>query len=157
MHQKHSLFTSVLMSPCMKTILSTRGLKLTASIDFYQRTDNIFSSSFSTEDNWPLSRIHPSLTHRYLHNPQHNPLLLPSSLSYLILLLTLLPFLHRLPFTPILLLLSLPFLNRLPQPLQQLFSLLNHHLLYAVYLPLLTSVQRHCSIFSLLIPSYDIT
>ena len=42
MHQTQSLLTSIMMSPCMKEILERRGLNMTDSISFYQRTVNIF-------------------------------------------------------------------------------------------------------------------
>ena len=41
MHNTQSLLTSILMPSCMKAILTTRGLKMTAAVSFYQRTAHV--------------------------------------------------------------------------------------------------------------------
>ena len=117
MHKKQSLLTSIMMSPCVKAILATRGLKMTAAIAFYQRTTHIFSSYFFLEENLTLLRSHPYFPQRCIHHPQHNPLILPSYLSYMILLITSNPFTDCPPFSLTPLLSSLPFMHRLHSPL----------------------------------------
>ena len=141
MHHTQSLLTSIMMSPFMKAILATIGLKLKASIEFYQRTSHLFSSYFYLEENLQLFRIHPYLPQRCLHNTQHNPLVPPYCFSYLILILPSFPFLRHLSFPLIVLLALLHFLYRLHSPLYHLSSLLNHHLLPDVDLSFSTSSQ----------------